>query len=207
MQTNFPDSLKFTLQSEGGFVNDPHDPGGATMEGVTLATYRSWKNDQSLTAVDLKAITDTEVSSIYKQNYWDTNSCDSLNPGVDLMVFDMDVNAGDSRSAKLLQATIGVTVDGGVGPATLTAANAMDSPTLINKLSSHQLAFYQSLATWQYFGKGWTNRIHARTAAALEMAANTQPTPVPTPLPVQPLKPAPDDEPPASFWSWLLSLI
>ena len=206
MQTNFSDSLKFTLQSEGGFVNNPHDPGGATMKGITLATYRSWKQNPSLTAIDLKAITDEEVASIYKQNYWDVNSCDSLALGVDLMVFDMDVNAGDSRSAKLLQASIGAAVDGAVGPATLAAANAMDAKTLINKLSSRQLAFYQSLSTWQYFGKGWTNRIHARTTAALEMASNTPPFPLPDPLPVQPLQPAPLDEPPATFWSWLASI-
>jgi lysozyme family protein len=206
MNTDYPTCLTFTLQSEGTFVNNPHDPGGATMKGITLATFRNFKNDSSLDSSDLKNITNAEVSAIYSQNYWATNSCDSLNSGVDLMVFDMDVNCGDSRSAKLLQAAVGTAIDGAVGPATLAAANSIDSVKLINGLAAHQTAFYQSLSTFQYFGKGWINRIHARQAAALSLAANTHPIPVSMPLPVQPLQPAPIDEPPATFWIWLKSI-
>jgi lysozyme family protein len=207
MNGDYAACLKFTLLSEGGFVNDPHDPGGATMKGITLATYRSWKHNPSLTATDLKQITDAEVSAIYKQNYWDANSCDSFKPGVDLMVFDMDVNAGNGRSAKLLQATVGAGVDGAIGPKTIALVNSFDPVKVINGLADHQLVFYKSLSTWQYFGKGWTNRIHARTAAALEMAAHTPVTPVLTPLPVVALQAAPLDEPPVTFWSWLTAIV
>ena len=72
----------------------------------------------------LKAITDEQLQKIYKTGYWDRCKCDQLENGVDYVVFDQAVNSGPSRSAKWLQKAIGTAVDGGIGPNTITAANA-----------------------------------------------------------------------------------
>jgi lysozyme family protein len=109
------------------------------------------------------------------------------------MIFDMDVNAGNSRSAKLLQATVGADIDGVIGPKTIALVNSFDSVKVIKGLADCQLVFYKSLPTWQYFGKGWTNRIHVRVAVALAMVAHT-PTALITAQLLQVI-----DEPPATF--------
>ncbi len=172
---NFPACLTFTLQMEGGWSDNPNDPGGCTMEGIILSTYQNWKNDQTLTCSDLQNISSDEVSSIYQQNYWTPIEGDSLMNGVDLMVFDMGVNAGTHGSAKLLQASLGVSVDGDIGPETLSAANSMNAIDLINRLAQHQAAYYRSLSDFQYFGNGWLNRVNARHAAALQLTNNVVP--------------------------------
>lgn len=197
MQTNFQSCLAFTLAAEGGFTDNPSDPGGATMAGVTLATYRAWKNDQSLAPSDLRLIASADLAAIYEQMYWATNSCDDLPAGVDLMTFDMDVNAGDMRSAKLLQSAVGTPIDGAIGPETLKAANSIYAVTLINSLADLQTAFYQSLSTFGIFGKGWLKRVEARQHAALAMVQATLAI-SPLPIPIRPLTPA--DNPPEGFW-------
>lgn len=171
MQIDFPDCLKFTLLVEGGWSSNPNDPGGDTMQGITLAVYREWNDDPNTTADQLRNISAADVSAIYEQSYWDKVQGDQLAAGVDLSVFDMQVNSG-SNSAKILQATVGVTVDGNIGPITLAATNKINPATLINALAVHQEAFYRSLADFQYFGNGWINRTVARKAAALRMTGS-----------------------------------
>jgi lysozyme family protein len=174
MQLNFNPSLSFTLVQEGGWSANPDDPGGDTMEGITLAVYREWSNDPSLTGDDLRNITDADVATIYQQNYWNIVQGDKLKNGVDLSVFDMQVNSG-SHSAKILQAIVGTTVDGAIGPKTIAATNAIMPVRLINALALNQAAFYRSLSNFPIFGHGWINRVNARHAAALAMAAGTHP--------------------------------
>lgn len=173
--TSFVEALDFTLQCEGGYSDNPNDPGGSTMRGITLTTYRDWEKNQSLTVADLQNVSVADVSYIYGQNYWNANSCDSLPTGVDLSVFDMSVNAGDGRSAKILQACLSVAEDGVIGPVTLARASFMGSVPLINALASAQLAFYRSLPTYATFGKGWSNRVIARHSAALALLSSPAP--------------------------------
>lgn len=174
MRVDFETCLKFTLSMEGGWSDNPNDPGGATMEGITLDAFRESQNDPDLTAGDLKDIPDEVVASIYQQNYWNVAACDDLHGGVDLMVFDMTVNAG-SNGAKILQAIVGTDIDGIIGPITITAANRINAVTLINALAVQQATFYRSLPSFIYFGKGWLNRVYARQNTALSMAADLSP--------------------------------
>jgi len=198
---NFHSCLGFTLQQEGGWANNPNDPGGCTMEGVTLATYQSFKGDTTLTCSDLQGISSDEVSDIYEKDYWKPVNGDNLPVGVDLMVWDMAVNAGVGGSAKLLQAAIGVTVDGGIGPQTMAAVMAIDPVTLINGLADRQASYYKSLPAFKYFGTGWLNRVNARHAMALTMAANASAMVQPS-LPIA-QRVDPSDTPPDTFWSWI----
>ena len=121
MADTFDICLTFTLREEGGYVNDPSDPGGATNMGVTLATYRQWSDDPNLGDVQVKDMTLKTARAIYRSLYWNPLRADALPPGVDLSVFDMGVDTGIWCSAKLLQQALGFTgdeVDGSIGPDT-----------------------------------------------------------------------------------------
>jgi Glycosyl hydrolase 108/Predicted Peptidoglycan domain len=137
------------------------------MQGITLEDFRTYFKKPKATIADLKAITPEQVSDIYMHEYWEGVRADVLKDGVDLSVFDMGVNAGVTRSIKLLQQALGVDVDGILGPHTLKAVYALDAAVLIRRLYTEQLDFYRSLPGFTYFGKGWTNREYGDRAAAL----------------------------------------
>ena len=155
MKENYPQALKQVLKYEGGYVDHPKDPGGPTNKGVTQAVYDNWRKSQNLPTQSVRAIADSEVAAIYKNLYWDRISGDNLPSGVDFAVFDYAVNSGVSRAAKTLQAVVGVTQDGVIGPATIQAAKTYVAMSITNR----RLAFMQSLSIWSTFGKGWSARI------------------------------------------------
>jgi lysozyme family protein len=175
MPDRFGTCLAFTLKAEGGYVDDPADPGGATNMGITLATYRRWSDDAELGAVQVKDMTERIARAIYRSMYWNPLRADALPAGVDLSVFDMGVNAGIWRSARLLQRALGFTgeeIDGSIGPQTLAAAARFDARSLIDDLAARQSAFYRGLADFGTFGAGWLDRTRARRSAALAMMEN-----------------------------------
>ena len=171
MKENYQSSLNHVLQSEGLWSDNPADPGGATMKGITLSTYQKWKGNPHITKQDLKNISDQEVSDIYKQNYWDKIKGDDLPSGVDYAVFDASVNMGVGRAAKLIQEAAGVTADGVIGNGTLQAIKNANPTALIDKFSAEKDAFYKSLPTFNTFGKGWLNRVAKVQTEALSMVA------------------------------------
>lgn len=79
MKGNFKDALRHVLVHEGGYVGHPRDPGGATMKGITLATYRRHFGKDK-TKDDLRRIPNKELERIYRSGYWDKCHCDDL-PG------------------------------------------------------------------------------------------------------------------------------
>lgn len=168
MRDNFEACLRHVLQFEGGFVDHPRDPGGATNKGVTIATYRAWK--PGATVADLKRITDAEVAAIYKAWYWQPVRGDNLPPGLDLVAFDAAVNSGPSRGAKWLQQALGVQADGQIGQVSLAAAGRQYGPAVIQRACAIRLGFLRSLGTWDAFGRGWQRRVEATEALALQMA-------------------------------------
>lgn len=174
MRDNFQRCLAITLAHEGGWADHPRDPGGATMKGITLATYRQYR--PGATKAHLRAITDAEVQTIYRRGYWDAVRGDDLPAGLDLVAFDAAVNSGPSRGAKWLQTALGVTADGKIGPKTLAAAGRADPAWVIRMASDLRLHFLLGLSTWPTFGKGWQRRIDDVQARALAMAS------IPTPV-------------------------
>lgn len=173
MRDNFAACLSFVLRSEGGYSDDPADPGGATNHGITQATFSAWLHRHGSADRSVRTVTPDEVSAIYRADYWDAVRGDDLPAGVDYAVFDFAVNSGVSRAAIYLQEIVGVDPDGKIGPLTL-AAVAKDDPTyLITKLCAMRLGFLKRLSTWPRFGKGWTNRVNAVEQAAMKMAGQT----------------------------------
>jgi lysozyme family protein len=179
VKKNFKRSLKHVLLHEGGWADHPKDPGGATMKGVTLTTFRRhFGKDQGKTA--LRNITDAQLGKIYRSGYWDKCHCDKLPSGVDYAVFDAAVNSGPGRSAKWLQAAVGAKQDGGIGPRTLAKVKKHDSIHVSDDICDRRLAFLRSLVTWSTFGKGWGRRVEAVRATAIDMADVKKPEVTPS---------------------------
>ena len=170
MMRNFAEALKHTLVEEGGFSDHPQDPGGATMKGITLNTYREYKRNTHLTPEDLKAIPQDEVEEIYKKRYWNACQCDVLPAGLDVCVFDTAVNSGPGRAAKFLQECLGVTPDGAIGAGTIAALGKADSKLLVLDYINKRQSYLESLKTFPIFGKGWTARVSRLKDLALKIA-------------------------------------
>lgn len=164
---NFAAALAFTLQCEGGWSDNPDDPGGCTMKGITLATFEGFY--PGATADELRAITDDQIQHIYSVGYWAPVHGDELPSGVDLSVFDFGVNAGPRRSRELLQQAVGVTVDGTLGPISMAAINAASPSAVIAALAGLQKSYYQGLDGWDEFGAGWSARNERRAVAAMAL--------------------------------------
>jgi lysozyme family protein len=158
MQSNWDNAFKLMLKSEGGFVNHPSDPGGMTNLGVTKATWENWVGRESDEA-EMRGLTPEKVEPLYKKKYFDAVRGDELPVGLDYLMFDFAVNAGAGRAIKTLQTAVGVTPDGGFGPMTMAAVQAVDPVDLIERFSQAKEDFYRSLTTFATFGKGWLNRV------------------------------------------------
>jgi lysozyme family protein len=167
---NFPTALQFTLSQEGGWSDDPNDPGGCTNQGITLATYRAALGQPNLTSDDLRAMTDEQRDRIYLMNYWNPIRGDDLPSGIDIMVFDFGVNAGPGTAAKMLQRVVGATQDGAIGPLTLAAVDANSAHYVITALTGARLGYYLSLNKPEFID-GWNARAEACEAAALGLLA------------------------------------
>lgn len=164
--SNFKPSLALVLAHEGGFVNDPRDPGGATNQGVTQAVYDAYRKYHGLKTQSVKLIAPSEVSEIYSKNYWRLIRGDSLPCGLDYAVFDFAVNSGVTRAVKYLQRLVKVPDDGAIGLITLSAVEdhmRRDEEATIAQYCANRLAFLQSLPTFKVFGKGWTRRVVGMT--------------------------------------------
>ena len=158
MKENWDKAFKLMLVSEGGYIHHPSDPGGRTNLGVTQATWENWVGRESDEA-EMRGLTPEKVEPLYKKKYWDAVRSDELPVGLDYLLFDFAVNAGAGRAIKTLQTAIGVTPDGGFGPMTMAAVQAVDPVELIERFSQAKEDFYRSLTTFATFGKGWLNRV------------------------------------------------
>lgn len=156
---------------EGGYVDHPKDPGGATNMGITFGVLKSWRG-RPITKQDVRDLTKQEAAQIYEQRYWKPLNGEALRIGDDLVVLDFGINSGISRSAKYSQAIAGVAQDGKIGPVTLAAIEKIPSRDFIKALCGRRLSFVQSLAIWNTFGRGWSRRIAHMEAKALSWVSS-----------------------------------
>ena len=151
--THFELCLQLVLKHEGGYVNDPDDPGGETNLGVTKKTYTNAGGKK-----EMKDLTIEDVMPIYKKYYWDRVRADSLPRGLDLSVFDFAVNAGAHRAIVKLQQCVDAEPDGIMGPKTIKAINACDLTRVLIEYTIARQQHYESLGIFNKYGKGWTRR-------------------------------------------------
>lgn len=171
MKGNFGKALAAVLVHEGGFSDDPVDPGGATNKGVTQAVYDSWRRSHGLKPTSVKNLNADEIAGIYKLLYWDRIRGDDLPSGVDYAVFDFAVNSGVHRAATFLQTCAAVPADGVIGGQTLEAVRRIGPTQAINALCDRRLGFLRHLKIFWRFGKGWTTRVQDVRAKALAMVS------------------------------------
>lgn len=175
----FDEALRHVLEMEGGFSDDPHDPGGPTNKGITLRVLAAWKGvapDSSLKA-ELRHIPNSTVREIYLQRYWRPAHCDELAPQLALFHFDAAVNHGVTGAMRLLQRAAGTDADGEIGPNTRAAIAAVPAAELIRRYADVRRARYRALPHFWRFGRGWLARVDKTLARAL--ALDLQPTPQP----------------------------
>lgn len=170
--SNFPKALMLVLKSEGGYVDNVHDRGGATMQGVTQRVYDAYRATKAMPRRGVSFISPSEVEDIYRAQYWATIKGDDLPPGVDYATFDAAVNSGNVRAAQWLQKAIPtVPVDGHIGLGTVAAAKGInDRVAVVRRLCGYRTGFLHALTNWKYFGRGWANRMRDVQAAAEAMA-------------------------------------
>jgi lysozyme family protein len=170
MEVNFTPSVDYSFTEEGGFVDNPNDPGGATNLGITLTTLDDWEN-ADLPVSAIRSLQRPLAEQIYHKNYWLKMDCDKLPAGVDLMVFDSGINIGPGRAIEQLQDALVVDVDGQIGPQTLAAATKMSAHELVADLALIEQSYYRSLSRFPIFGRGWLARVDRRVIAALKLVA------------------------------------
>lgn len=184
MRGNFPAALDAVLRHEGGFVDHPEDPGGATNKGITIGTLRRLgidvDGDGDSDLVDLKSLRRSDVERVYRTFYWDAVRADLLPSGLDYAVFDFAVNSGPERAASYLQRILGVQQDGDIGPKTLAALDGTDAAALVHSLCDARMRFLRTLNGWRTFGRGWAKRVDEVRAMALRLAANPPAQPAPS---------------------------
>lgn len=161
----FLDALPFVLQWEGGYVNHPNDPGGATNKGVTQKVYDAWRERQGLAERDVRQLEESELHALYESGYWVPPKCPALDTPLDLVQFDTAVNMGVGRAVRFMQKAVGATPDGAWGPGTQACVDGCDlGATLVNYCQVRE-DYYRQLAAnnpkLQVFLKGWLNRLNA----------------------------------------------
>ena len=155
-------SISKTLTYEGGYTNDPNDPGGPTNWGITIADARMyWKPNAS--AADVKAMPKSVAIDIYRQKYWAKMDCDNRPTGPDFVDFDLGVNSGIGRTLQFRKA---------LDPQNLSPV------AYVKAQCAKRSAFLQSLRTWAFFGKGWGRRVADVEATGVRMALSAAGAPV-----------------------------
>ena len=145
----FSSALKQVLVWEGGYSNNPKDPGGETKFGICKRDYPD---------LDIKNLTFETASGIYLEKYWNKCLCNLLPKPVALIVFDSAVNQGTDAATMLLQQALAVKVDGVIGDKTLSAANNRTVFNTVRDFTVLRIMRYISTKNYNIFGKGWINR-------------------------------------------------
>jgi len=174
------------LVHEGGFTNNPRDPGGPTNYGITIADARRYGKELGWVANpsvhDMRAMPMAFAEKVIKFKYWDILDCDALPAGVDDTVFDYGLNSGIGRSGKTLRRVLGMTDDTWrITPDVLDALAKRDPFQMVNAINNERIHFLRGLNTWREFGAGWTTRVKEVRSFSLELAgAAKRNAPVPT---------------------------
>ena len=161
----FETGLAHVLALEGGYSDDPFDPGGPTNQGITLADYADYVGTpvtaatrERLTA-GVRNIDPAAVRAIYLERYWGPSHAGELSPAIALMHFDTAVNQGLGTGARLLQRALDVAVDGEIGPLTLQAAATAQTDIVLEGYAELRRDRYRSLHHFGRFGRGWLRRV------------------------------------------------
>lgn len=171
MKQNFDRCLEKLLAPtrEGGFSNNPKDPGGITNHGVTKRVWEAWVG-HTVSEQDMRDLTVQQVAPLYHKDYWSAVNADDLPAGLDHCVFDCAVNSGVERAIRFLLHVCERAQDGSVDVDDLASMAGREVRPLINLYCDMRQGYLETLPTFETFGKGWTKRVNEVRAEALIMA-------------------------------------
>ena len=169
MQNDFDGALKFVLAAEGGYVDDPDDPGGATNMGIEQPEYNTYRRSLGQPTQDVRDITVTEASTIYKSNYWEPVHGDYLLAPVAYALFDSAVNCGIGMAVSFLQEVLGIPTsyrfDDNTSAAYHNFVAEHTGLDLANGVLARRTTHYKLLVAdneeLAKFLTGWLNRVEA----------------------------------------------
>jgi lysozyme family protein len=147
---DFNTAFERVVGTEGGYVNDPRDPGGETKFGISKRSYPD---------EDIAGMTLNRAKDIYRRDFWEVARLDVMPEDVRFAVFDLAVNSGVVPAITMLQRAVGVNDDGILGPRTLAAVNATPASRVIARLCAERLRLMTDLKTFDTYGRGWTRRV------------------------------------------------
>ena len=150
--SHFDKAILAVLKHEGGYVNNPNDPGGETRYGICKRSYPK---------VDIKNLTQAEAIEIYRRDFWNPKY-ERMPYEIAAKVFDIAVNMGQRQAHKLLQRAVNVVDDGIIGGKTIAAVMAMSIGALLDNITIEQIKYYKAVVknrpTSSIFMAGWINR-------------------------------------------------
>lgn len=151
------------LGSEGGYVNDPRDPGGETNWGIAKRSYPD---------INIATLTREQAIEIYHRDFWlQLGGGTALANSLIFQLLDAGINHGIGNSVRMLQRAVGVLDDGNIGSITLAAIALLPADRVIMRFNSERIDFYTKLSGWEAFGRGWARRValNLRYAASEEV--------------------------------------
>lgn len=149
---DFDTAFNRLMGNEGGYSNNPDDPGGETNWGISKRSYPD---------LDIRNLTREQAKEIYKVDFWNRIHADQMYDGVAFQALDFAINSSIETAVRKLQHAVGVADDGHWGPVTQAAAAAMTESDEIMLLNAERLDFMTRLTKWPSFGRGWARRIAA----------------------------------------------
>lgn len=148
--SQFDSLIGRVLSHEGGYSNDPKDPGGETQWGISKRSYPN---------VDIRSLKREQAIELYRRDFWQRVQGDKLPSSVAFQVLDAAVNHGIGNAVRWLQRAAGVADDGVIGPRTIAAITAASPADLVLLFNAERLDFYAKLGLFDRFGRGWTRRV------------------------------------------------
>ena len=161
--SDFNKAFDLLIGNEGGYVNNPKDPGGETNWGITktVAVANGY-------AGDMRSMPKDTAKGIYKKMYWDKLQCDQLPFIVAFQLFYAGVNHGNAQAVKFLQRALSVADDGVIGAKTIAAVSKLEDLQIAVLFNVERMNFYTDLKTFSTFGKGWIRRIASNLKLAIK---------------------------------------
>jgi lysozyme family protein len=147
---NYDIAFDRLMGHEGGYVNDPRDPGGETKWGISKRTYPN---------LDIANLTRTDAKEIYRRDFWERIHADEMYDGVAYQALDFAVNSGIETAIRKLQKAVGAADDGYWGPVTRELIAGMSESDVIMLFAAERIEFFTFLTTFDRFGRGWMRRV------------------------------------------------
>lgn len=172
--TPFDKAFTQLLGHEGGYSEDPNDPGNWTggEKGQGALKGTNWGiSAKAYPMLDIRGLSVEAAKSIYRRDYWQPMRCDDLPPAIAMLAFDAAVNSGVAQAKRWLQMGLGVVADGNIGPITIGAAqklatNSAKLDAALCEMQAQRLVFMAGLSNWRFCGLGWARRVCTGLLAA-----------------------------------------